>query len=243
MITKHEELKELLGVYALNALDADERRQVEGHLSNCRACTQELSDHLETLAAFTDEDETLSSDVWQRVSMSLEEEPPAQVIAPRADGRWRPSRFGSALAAAASIVFLVMGVRLVQQEQRLDSLTAAIGDRGVDDLARAAASDPDATLLSLQSPDKAMFARVVILPDGSGYLTSDNLGRVASDQTYQLWALRGEEKISLGLLGTDPKVSAFRTVGGAAGFAITVERAGGVEVTRNSPIVFGFIEA
>lgn len=241
-MTTHEELKELLGVYALNALDADERRQVEEHLSKCRACTQELSDHLETLAAFTDEDETLSADVWQRVSMSLEEAPPVHVL-PQASGRWTPSRFGTALAVAASIVFLVMGIRLVRQEQRLDSLTTAIGHRGVDDLARVAATDPDATLLSLQSSDKSAFARLVILPDGSGYLTSDNLGEVSSHETYQLWALRGEEKISLGLLGTDPKVSAFRTVAGATGFAITVEQAGGVEVTKNSPIVFGFIEA
>lgn len=243
MMTKHEELKELLGVYALNALDVDERRQVDEHLSNCQVCTQELSDHLETLAAFTDQDETLTPDVWKRVAMSLEEAPPVHALSPRHSRRWTPSRFGSALAAAASIVFLVMGVRLVQQERRLDTLTAAIGRQGVDDVARTAATDPNAMLLSLQSPDRSTFARLVILPDGSGYLTADNLREVSTGETYQLWALRGEEKISLGLLGRDPKVSAFRTVAGAAGFAITIEQAGGVEVTKNNPIVFGFIEA
>ncbi|HVE75344.1 MAG TPA: anti-sigma factor [Actinomycetota bacterium] len=242
MTTTHKEVKNLLGVYAVNALDADERRHVEIHLPTCEECTQELSEHLETLAALTEDAQDLPSTIWGNIQGSLEEAPPARVVVPKT-WRWNPSRFGMALAAAASIVFVVMGVRLVQQEGRLDTLTAAIQRQSIEDVAESAAARPDATLLSLQSPDKSMFARLVILPDGTGYVTADNLGSLTSDKSYQLWALRGEEKISLGVLGSDPNVSAFRTVPGAAGFAITVERAGGVEVTKANPLVFGFLES
>lgn len=239
----HDELKEMLGVYALDALDADERRQLETHLSTCRACRAELGEHLETLAAFTDDDDELPHGVWERISTSLEEQPPTRALVPRPARRWMPTRLGLALGAAAIIVFALMGFRLVQQERRLDSLSAAVGQQGIDNLVKAAESDPRAMMVSLQSPDKSTFARVVLLPDGSAYLTAHNLQKLSSDETYQLWALRGDERISLGVLGMDPKVSAFRTVAGASGFAITVERAGGVSVTTNEPVVFGFTEA
>ncbi len=241
-MTTHREVKELLGVYALNALDSDERRQVESHLLRCEDCTQELTQHLETLAVLTEDEHDLPPALWDQIASSLEEPSPPRLAVPKAM-RWSPSRLGMALAAAASIVFAVMGVRLIQQEQRLDTLTAAIEQQSIGDVAQNALADPDATLLSLQSPDRSTFARVVILPDGSGYLTSDNLSGLPADKTYQLWALRGEEKISLGLLGNDPAVSAFRSVSGAAGFAITIEQAGGVELTKANPIVFGFVEA
>lgn len=239
----HKDHKELLGAYALNALDDDERRDMEAHLSSCRSCSEELGEHLETLASLTEDDDEAPAGVWQRIAGSLEEAPPVPKLVPRPSRRWVPTRLGFALGAAAMLIFSIMGLRLVQQEQRLDSFATAISSKSLHNLAEAAQSDPRAVLLSLQSPDKATFARVVVLPDGSAYLTADNLKHLASDKTYQLWALRGEERISLGVLGTDPKVSAFRTVTGSSGFAITVESAGGVPITTNNPVVVGFTEA
>lgn len=238
----HEELKDLLGVYALNALDTDQRRELETHLSTCRSCTAELRDHLETLAALTDDDNELPGRVWEQIAGSLEEQPRPKAPMRRPARWWVPTRLGFALGVAALLVFAVMGARLIQQEQRLDTLTRAISRQSIADLARTAESDPRALVLSLQSPDRSRFARVVILPDGGGYLTADNLEEVSPDKTYQLWALRGDERISLGVLGTDPDVAAFRTVAGASGFAITIEKAGGVPMTTNNPVVFGFIE-
>ncbi|MGH9035393.1 MAG: anti-sigma factor, partial [Acidimicrobiia bacterium] len=62
------------------------------------------------------------------------------------------------------------------------------------------------------------------------------------DRTYQLWALRQDAKISLGLLGQDPDVAAFQMVGPVMGFAITDEVAGGVKETAQSPVVLGWTE-
>lgn len=241
-MSTHKELRELVGVYAVNALDPDERRHVESHLAGCRACAEELVAHLETLAALTENDEPVPSEVWDRISGSLEERPP-QALFTKAARPWMPKRLGFVLAAAATIVFVAMGSRLVQQERRLDSLTVALSSRSISEVAQSAASDPRALLLSLQSPDKTKFARVVVLPDGTAYLTANNLDALPDDKTYQLWALRGDERISLGVLGRDPGVSAFRSVGEAAGFAITVEHAGGVPLTTNNPVVFGFTQA
>jgi anti-sigma-K factor RskA len=241
-VRSHQELKELLGAYALNALDNDERRDMDAHLSACRSCSEELGEHLETLATLTQDDDDVPAGVWHRIAGSLEEVPPVQMLMAKPARRWVPTRLGFALGAAAIIVFAIMGTRLVQQERRLDSFATAISSKSLHRLAEAAESDPRAVLLSLQSPDKATFARVVVLPDGSAYLTADNLEQLPPEKTYQLWALRGDERISLGVLGTDPKVSAFRTVTGVSGFAITVESAGGVPITTNNPVVFGFTE-
>lgn len=43
MTPEHQQLREALGAYVLGAIDPGERRQLERHLSECRACTDELA--------------------------------------------------------------------------------------------------------------------------------------------------------------------------------------------------------
>ena len=62
--------------------------------------------------------------------------------------------------------------------------------------------------------------------------------QLASDQTYQLWALTGDPNhptaISAGVLGADPQAAAFRLAGDVHGFALTIEQAPGVVQTQHS---------
>lgn len=44
----HEEVTELLGAYALDAVDEDERALVEEHLGLCARCRAEVQAHRET---------------------------------------------------------------------------------------------------------------------------------------------------------------------------------------------------
>ena len=92
----HNEIEELLGAYALDALDADERQEVEAHLATCPRCRAEIAAHREVTAllgnSVGDGPAVAPDDLWDRISASLQDEPPA--LSPVV----RPSR-GRRLAA------------------------------------------------------------------------------------------------------------------------------------------------
>lgn len=71
------ELEELIGAYALDAVDADERAAVERHLTECPRCRTELAGHLEVAALLGNTGSSAPDGVWARIVSSLEEPPPA----------------------------------------------------------------------------------------------------------------------------------------------------------------------
>jgi anti-sigma-K factor RskA len=81
-------------------------------------------------------------------------------------------------------------------------------------------------------------AQVVVLPSGQGYLVSSTLPALHQGRTYQLWAIEGNQPISLGLLGGSPSRAAFTMAGSTrpSHLSITAEPAGG-SVFPTGPIV------
>ena len=80
----------------------------------------------------------------------------------------------------------------------------------------------------------------MLLPDGTGYLLTDDLPALDDSRTYQLWGQTGGGLISLGLLGANPgEVVPFQASGDIAALAITEEVAGGVGQSENSPALLG----
>ncbi len=83
--------------------------------------------------------------------------------------------------------------------------------------------------------------------DGTGFLLSDSLPPLGPERTYQLWAIVGAgdstRVISAGILGNDPGVAQFSSVGDIQAFAITDEVAGGVVVAEGPTIVVGSVGA
>lgn len=73
----HEEIAELLGVYALDAVDPDERILVEEHIATCPRCAAEVVDHREVAAQLANTGGAAPEGVWARIVDSLEEQPPA----------------------------------------------------------------------------------------------------------------------------------------------------------------------
>ena len=96
-----------------------------------------------------------------------------------------------------------------------------------------------APAVALKPAHGAEVARVVLLPDGSGYLKSDGLAPLDAAHTYQLWAVTGNAAdtvvISAGVLGPHPQAAAFRAPTQVDGFAITVERSPGVAQSSQAP--------
>ena len=63
----HTAIEELLGVYALDAVDEDERRLVEQHLADCSQCLAEVEEHRRVAALLAGEAVQPPSRVWNRI--------------------------------------------------------------------------------------------------------------------------------------------------------------------------------
>jgi hypothetical protein len=77
---------------------------------------------------------------------------------------------------------------------------------------------------------------LAIEPDGTSRADAVDLPSLPGDQTYQLWAVVGDEIVSVGLLGQDPLDVPLRIEGEPSVLALTVEVAGGVAVSQAQPV-------
>jgi hypothetical protein len=148
--------------------------------------------------------------------------------------------------AVAAVVVLFLGVAIGRNDDdlgRFDEALTAIEQFAVNNAAQAALKDPRAEQVKLASTDGTATAQVVRLPDGTGYLLPDNLAALPAGRVYQLWAVRSDAKISLGVIGQNPDVSPFRMTGPVMAYALTEEAAGGVAASQNQPVVVGFVKA
>jgi hypothetical protein len=244
------QIEELIGAYALDAVDESEREVVEQHLAVCARCRAELAEHREVAALLAYDGKPAPSDVWDRIVASLEEPPPAlrlrldttddeQVVVSMDDRRKAKSqqRLFVALAGVAAAVALVLGIVVLRD----DSPESPAFDLAA--LAGEALADPTSATTTLRPPGETPGpeATAVVTADGSGYLLATDLPALGSDRTYQLWGVVNDQAISLGVLGPDPDVAAFQVDDATtvAAFAITEETAGGVISSQNDAFLLG----
>lgn len=238
MATDFDHLDELLGAYALDALDPDERQLVEDYLSIDPRARAEVQEHREvaTLLAWTGS--SAPAGIWDRIATSLDERPPAPGpelarIIPMVDARRRRARrvLQLAGAAAAAAVIAVVAVRVGDGGgSPSDAMAAAV---------EAARSDRDSKVVQLVSADGSTIAEAVIDADGHGYLLGEGLPSLADDRTYQLWGVVDGEVISLGVLGRSPEIEPFTVEGPLTALVVTDEVAGGVAVSEQPAVVVG----
>jgi anti-sigma-K factor RskA len=239
------ELRELLPAYAIDAVDDDERVAVEAHLESDVDARDEVIALQRAASFLAYAGGPPPAGVWERLESVIRETPkPAGEVPPprlvplarpgesrRRDRTWRW------LAAAAAIVavafFSLWAVDRGDPDPELD--TAA--------LAQEADTAAGAQHAVLRADDGTALARAVVLPDGTGYLTSTNLPALADDRTYQLWGVGDRDTISLGVMGRDPKVIAFHAGNSPSALAITNERAGGVVSSDEAPTAVGDLRA
>jgi anti-sigma factor RsiW len=241
----HEEIQELLGAYALHAVEPEESEQIEGHLEECPRCRAEVASHREVAAWLGNSGGDAPEGLWDRIATQLEEPPPPlrlPIFAPESPDvvplaprrRARSSRLVvAALGAAAALVIAVLAAQVVRQDDRIADLETAMA-RG---------SVADATVATLASADGSLSADALVMPDGTGYLLAGDLPGLAADRTYQLWGVTAEDTtVSLGLLGSDPRQVVPFVLGdvdGMTALAVTEEVAGGVAVSENPAVVAG----
>jgi hypothetical protein len=247
-----EEIGELLGVYALDALDAAEAARVEEHLDTCRRCTGEVDEHRETIGLVASAGSNAPSGVWDAIAARIAAEPaPAPVPTPRLVGRTeavRPTRgyptrwLAAAAAAAAAVVALVAGltVRIDHLDHQVARIGAAAQQAEGFQAAAEALVDPSTRRVALTStsPSGSPLGLLLILPSGTAYLVAARLPTLPADRTYQLWSIVAGRAISVGLLGPHPVVAPFRVDPAVSpqDYLVTVEPSGGVVAPTTAPV-------
>jgi anti-sigma-K factor RskA len=258
-----EELDSLLGAYALDALEAADRERVDAYLERDPTARAEVDDLRETAAALalvrvTDMD--APPEVWERIAGAIEaeraraadQEPGAErqvaeqhidEVAARRARRTR-AQWMTVAAAAAVVALVVLAAQVASLRGQLDR-AHRLGPAAMAAAFERATKVDGAEQVGLASESGATLARVVLLPDGTGYLRGDRLTALTPDRTYQLWAVTGDPQrpvtVSAGVLGPDPKAVSFRASGPVQAFAVTIERAGGVVKSAHTPIAQGAV--
>jgi anti-sigma-K factor RskA len=234
------EIEDLLAAYSIDAVDDDERRAIEEYLATDPDAHGEVIGLQQAASYLAHSGGPPPPGVWERLEEAIQQEPhevpaPPRLV-PLARAKPHPSRRWQVVAVAASIVAVVLAGLLVFANDGSDhpADTAA--------LARAAEQAHGARHARLADDGGTVLARAVVLPDGTGYLTSE-LPPLPVGRTYQLWGVRGGETVSLGVMGRQPGVIAFQAAGKPAALAITEERSGGVPVTANDPTAVGRLRA
>jgi anti-sigma-K factor RskA len=259
----HEESIDFLATYALDAVDGEERAQIEEHLSGCPRCRNELDAFREVTTALGNSVEPLPEGLWGSIASRLperqdDERPPMPRLV-RGDGDGRrgdATDHGSAgsarsrlargrLATVAAVVSVaavaavvaVLAVSLVHADNQVTQFEHGESGGGAPSAVVAALEAPGHQVVNLEGLRHGRVAQFV-LADGRGYLVSSSLPTLSADHTYQLWGVVHGRPISLGLLGPSPNRATFTLAGSASAskLGITIEPAGG-SVVPSRPMV------
>lgn len=243
-----DEVQELLGAYALDAVDSDEAAAVEAHLVGCPRCRAELAGFREVTGLFAYAGQDAPAGLWDRIAASMQEDPPPlRLERIRAAGSGRGTRARRALVAiavAAAVAIVALAVAVVHLDDRRPAQTAGQAPVATMAEVRAALSSPGRRAVVLQAPGgHGAHLDVVVESDGTGFLYGSTLRPLANDRTYQLWGVVGASgrRISYGLLGTDPRIEEFRAGVGLRALAVTDEVASGVVATTQPLTVEGAV--
>lgn len=243
MTRAHDELRELVAAYSLDALDSAETAEVAEHLAGCAECRAELRDYLTIAGQLGTTGTAPPAGLWDRISEELVDSPPAPITSAASV---RPRRWVTLAVAAAILVIVGLGVLVINQQRRLDDAHREIaaqieGRSAVERAAHAAASSPGSRQIALVDPEGDALANVVITSNDGAYLIPESMRPLGNDETYQLWGKHGPELISLGVLGSRPTATRLTLPPGIEAVAVTVEATPGVVTSHNTPIAGGSV--
>jgi anti-sigma-K factor RskA len=230
----------LIGTYALDALDDDERAAFEQHLTECEPCREEVAGLRRTAVRLADAEAVVPPPRMRRQVLQRIGATPQVRDAPGTPHRWgsgsaRPRSRGW-LAAAAVLAVISVGLGGLAWSQ----YRAAEDARRTTQAITRILADPNARSVSRSLPGGASAKLVVA--DGRGVLAGDALPALADDRTYQVWIIRGPRISSAGLgpSGPDAAGSWSRLVDGVQPgdvVAVSVEPSGGSAQPTTPPVV------
>ncbi len=248
----HEEIKELLGAFALDAVEEEESFIIENHIEHCLSCANEVAGYKEVAAKLGNTTSNSSGAVWENIERSLgldlsEDDEDSDLKVPTLkfltsnDGGQpetqqakrsplRHRRMFATLGTVAAAVIVVLGFEVSYLSNQLTALKGRASTSSIVAVATAAFSNNSARVLTLESGQRRLLAEVAILPNGQSYFLGKSLPALAGSKTYQLWGISSGRVVSLGILGSDPKAISFVVQANVSQLMLNVEPEGGVTV-------------
>ena len=141
-MTPDDHLDELLGAYALDAVDDLERRRVEAYLAEHAEARAEVWQMRQAASMLAHSGNPAPDRIWDRIADTLEERPPdldRPLPAPKSTGRRRP--LTALLAAAAVLIAAAAGVVTALV---LDAADEPETTQSIEDAYESARDDPTA---------------------------------------------------------------------------------------------------
>jgi anti-sigma-K factor RskA len=216
------DVHELSAAYALDALDADERRAFEEHLGECERCRAAVAEFWGTAAllAYGAPAAAPSPGLRDRVLNQVRAERAVVVPLRRRPRLVLGAASGLAAAAAIALAFWVASL-----SSELDRTRAALE----------VLADPAARSIELEGA----AGRLVVDADGDAALVVRGLAAAPRGKTYEAWVIVDDVPRPAGLFeGADTRdlVLLDRRVPPGAIVAVTVEDEGGVESPTRKPV-------
>ena len=255
------DLEELLGAYALDATETDERSLIAEYLEINTAARREVDDLREAaayLALIHSEREPAPASLWSNIQ--------AEIAASAASSDSAQAFTEADDAATAKNVVSLETRRASGASTRRTSgrsvplriamavaaIAAAISAVVVLTVAKTSSSDPSMSasysrtvrdgreIALLSAADKSTMANVALGKDGTSYLKNATLHVLPEGKVYQLWVIAPgrSEPISAGILGREVHYASFNFVGTIGAVALSIENMPGA-VSPTTPIAVG----
>jgi anti-sigma-K factor RskA len=228
----HEEIKSLLGAYALGAVDEAEARQVQAHLPTCPECSAEFKAMSEAASAFAvaAAPEGFEPGFADRIvgTISHEAAPGADVveITPRRRMAVRAALASGIAALLAAVV--VLSLATVHANDQLDQQKAAL---------QSLVNSGNGFHLTGSSGARAEAVSSI---GGNGRFIVIGLDSAPAGKTYQVWIKRGKKTYSAGTFNTSNNIAVASMTGTLRRgdrVLVTVEPAGGSKHPTTTPIL------
>ncbi|MFF1545744.1 anti-sigma factor domain-containing protein [Streptomyces sp. NPDC058291] len=254
---RREDPHSLAAPYALDALDADERRRFERHLKGCVRCAADVRTLAEDAVRLAwSAAAPPPAAMRERVLAAVQRTPqeasraPVRGHAPQLPphvwgtqpppGRSRTPRarrplfvpLATATAAAALVVASLFAVQAGRAQDRLSAERAQARE-----IAHVLAA-PDARAGNGKDAEGRSIGVIASASEGQAIVTLSGYGALPTGQVHQLWVMRpGAQPRSLGIFAADTPLVADGLDKAAASLAVTVEPDGGSPQPTTQPVV------
>ena len=254
----HDDYREMILARALSALDVEDERNLNEHLSSCKECQREMAAWEGTAAslALTVSPQEPSSKVRDRILLEIrtdigsdrKSEATGKVLPFTSPQKTRSGLVGPLAAIAAAVLFVALIGSVVvlwkqnqSQESRVSQLAQQVRDteQELESNAKALSffTEPGKTFAQLEGTKTAPNAHAVLAYDKSGraVLLADGLAEPPAGKAYQLWYIVGNKPLPGRVFRADRSGKGMledqlpAAVQGNAVFAVTLEPEQGVQ--------------
>jgi len=194
----HEQFADDLALYAMNALQGDERLALEKHLSECAACRRELEQLRgdTALLAFTTAGPRPPQRSKQRLMDAIAKEPRGN----QAKEEAHVSPWWSAMRWVLAAALILMGALLSRQNNQLNEEILALQKQSIEqqaDLVRAkeivaTLTAPDAQVVAVvkaNTPPQPQGKAIYVRDRSSLIFIANNMPVPPPQKAYELWVI------------------------------------------------------